>query len=94
MDDLDSELGAAVRTLVFALEKYPERVEILPVASLLLESARQNAKRPAYVKLAVPDDMVQGLRGSRDEDVLLLVKIPRETAQRSESRIILPGEVG
>ena len=60
-----------------------------------MESARQNARRPAYVKLAVPDQIVKALRGSADrrEDLYLMVKIPKETVERSESRIILPNEV-
>lgn len=80
--------------LKFALEKYPERVSAAPVKSLLMDSARQNAKRPAYVKLAVPDDVVKGLRGSAESDeVVLLVSVPRDLEERVESRIVLPGEV-
>lgn len=80
------------RQLAFALEKYAERVEAAPVASLLMDSARQNAKRPAYVQLAVPDEVVKALRGQRDTDLLLLVRVPREVLERAESRIVLPGE--
>jgi hypothetical protein len=89
MDDLR-------KALTWALEKYPERVELMAMQELVLESARQNPKRPAYVKLAVPDDLVKSLKGaSRDDhDLLLVVRVPREVLQRSESRIILPGEVG
>lgn len=82
------------RKLQFALDKYPERVEMVPVADLLLDSARQNEKRPAYVKLAMADELVKSLRGQRQQkDVLLLVRIPGEVLERSESRIVLPGEV-
>jgi hypothetical protein len=83
------------KALTFALEKYPERVELMPMQELVLESARQNPKRPAYVKLAVPDEVVKGLKGGapEDHDLLLVVRVPREVLQRSESRIILPGEV-
>jgi hypothetical protein len=81
------------RQLAFALDKYPERVEAAPVASLLMDSARQNAKRPAYVQLAVPDEVVKALRGQRsDSDLLLLVRVPHEVLERAESRIVLPGE--
>ncbi len=85
-----------LESLAFALEKYPERVEVAPVEELVMDSARQNAKRPAYVKLAVPDDVVKALRGSADKrrDLLLLVQIPKQVLERSESRIILPGEAG
>jgi hypothetical protein len=83
------------KALTFALEKYPEKVELMPMQQLVLESARQNAKRPAYVKLAVPDEMVKSLKGTQqaDHDLLLVVRVPREVLQRSESRIVLPGEV-
>ena len=80
--------------LAFALEKYPERVEMVEIHQLVTESARKNDKRPAYVKLAVPDDMVKGLRGRPEEtDLVLLVRVPRAVLERQESRIILPGEV-
>jgi hypothetical protein len=80
--------------LAFALEKYPERVEMVPLQELVTESARQNPKRPAYVKLAVPDDVVKGLRGRPEEtDLVLLVRVPRQVLERQESLIILPGEV-
>lgn len=81
--------------LKFALEKYPERVSTAPIRSLVMDSARQNAKRPAYLKIAVPDDLVKALRGSGEpEEVVLLVSVPREVESRAASRIVLPGEVG
>ena len=90
MQPLDEERQA----LAFALEKYPERVELAPLRDLMMDSARQNAKRPAYVKLAVPDDVVKSLRGSRDsDDLVLLVRIPKAVQERAESPIVLPGEV-
>jgi len=84
------------KALTWALEKYPERVELMAMQELVLESARQNPKRPAYVKLAVPDDMVKSLKGGPrdDHDLVLVVRVPREVLQRAESRIVLPGEVG
>jgi hypothetical protein len=85
-----------LRALAFALEKYPEKIELLPVEKLLIESARQNEKRPAYVKLAVPDDLVKALRGAPaqadERDLVLLVRLPHAVLERAESRIILPGE--
>jgi len=84
------------KALTWALEKYPERVELMVMQELVLESARQNPKRPAWVKLAVPDDLVKSLKGGQrdDHDLVLVVRVPREVLQRAESRIILPGEVG
>ena len=83
-----------VKTLKFALDKYPQRVEMASVQELLIDSARQNEKRPAFVKLAVPDQIVKSLRGSRDnKDQVLLIRIPGDVGERVDSRIVLPGEV-
>jgi hypothetical protein len=82
------------KALAYALEKYPERVEMVPIEQLVTDSARQNPKRPAYVTLAVPDEVVKSLKGSReDRDLVLLVRVPKEVLERSESRLVLPGEV-
>jgi hypothetical protein len=82
------------KSLTYALEKYPERVELVPIRELVTDSARQNPKRPAYVTLQVPDEIVKGLRGRPDDtDLVLLVRVPKEVLERSESRILLPGEV-
>ncbi|HEX9943806.1 MAG TPA: hypothetical protein VGG03_17475 [Thermoanaerobaculia bacterium] len=82
------------KALSYALEKYPERVEMVPIEQLVTDSARQNPKRPAYVTLAVPDEIVKSLKGGRDDrDLVLLVRVPKEILERSESRIVLPGEV-
>jgi hypothetical protein len=82
------------KALTYALEKYPQRVEVVPIDQLVTDSARQNPKRPAYVTLAVPDEIVKGLKGARDSrDLVLLVRVPKEILERSESLIVLPGEV-
>jgi len=94
--ELDSFLASSLTSLRYALEKYPERVEVAPIGELVIESARRNDKRPAFVKLAVPDEVVKGLRGGKpkdEQDLVLLVRVPREVLERQESRIILPGEV-
>ncbi len=84
-----------LKALSYALEKYPQRVEVVPVEDLVTESARQNAKRPAYITLSVPDEVVKSLKGRRDErDLLLLIRVPKEVLERAESLILLPGEVG
>lgn len=78
----------------YALEKYPERVELVPLEQVVIDSARQNAKRPAYVTLTVPDEVVKSLKGAREnKDLILLVRVPKEILERSESLIVLPGEV-
>jgi hypothetical protein len=82
------------KLLAFALEKYPERVETVPLEELVIESARQNAKRPAFVKLAVPDELVKELRGRhRGRRRVFLVAVPDEIEKRVDSRIVLPGEI-
>ena len=79
--------------LRFALDKYPQRVELVPLQQLVTETARENERRPAWAKIALPDELVKGLRGGDEGDMVLLVRVPREVLQRSESNIVLPGEV-
>jgi hypothetical protein len=82
-----------IKSLQFAVEKYPQRLDLLPVRDLLMDSARKNDRRPAYVKLAVPDEVVKTLRGKRENhDMIVLVRIPAEISERMQSRIVLPGE--
>jgi hypothetical protein len=84
-----------VKKLSFALEKYPQSVEIVAVRDLVLDSARQNERRPAFLKLAVPDELIKNLRGAKQQaDVVLMVRIPGEVLERADSRIVLPGEAG
>ena len=88
-------MQSPLKNLAFALEKYPERVEAVPIQELVTESARKNDKRPAFVKLSVPDEVVKQLRGrpGEDTDLVLLVRVPKEVLQRQGSLIVLPGEV-
>jgi hypothetical protein len=83
-----------LKALTYALEKYPQRVEMAHIEELVTDSARQNAKRTAYVTLSVPDEVVKSLKGRREErDLLLLVRVPKEVLERADSLIVLPGEV-
>jgi len=87
-------MATELEILKFAIEKYPQRVEAAAADRLLIDSARQSAKRPAYLKLAVPDEVVKSVRGpAGSKDIVLLVKVPREIESRAESRIVLPNEV-
>ncbi|MEE2775620.1 MAG: hypothetical protein VYE73_02525 [Acidobacteriota bacterium] len=87
-------MSEPLKNLAFALEKYPDRVEVAAVENLVMDTARQNPKRPAWVKLAVPDEMVKSLKGSRESsDLVLIVSVPREVLDRVDSPIVLPGEV-
>ena len=94
MNDDVMQIREALTALQFALDKYPERVEVAPVRDLVIETARQNPRRSAYLKLAVPDEVVKAVKGpeSKTQDMLLLVSIPKEVQERSQSSIILPGE--
>lgn len=81
-------------TLTYALENHPRSVEVVEMRRLVTESARQNPKRPAYVKLALPDEVVQSVRGRPDAgDTVLIVRIPNDIAARQDSNIILPGDI-
>lgn len=94
MEMEDSTQSHTTEALVYALENHPQKVEVIELRRLVMESARQNPKRPAYIKLAVPDELVKGLRGSgTDGDLLLMVRVPREVLERQDSRIILPGDL-
>lgn len=92
---MDNPQNNPRKSLAYALEKYPERIEMVPLRELVTESARKNDKRPAFVKLSVPDEIVKQLRGrpGDDADLVLLVRVPREVLQRQDSLIVLPGEV-
>lgn len=84
----------SLKTLTYALESHPHQVEVVDMRRLVMESARQNPKRPAYVKLALPDDMVQSVRGRPEAgDTVLVVRIPKDVTDRQESNIILPGDI-
>ena len=84
-----------VKALQFALEKYPEKLEVVPLHQLVTESARSNERRPAWAKVALPDEVIKGLRGGGDAsgELVLLVRVPRDVLSRMGSRIVLPGEV-
>ena len=82
------------KILAYALENHPEKVEMVDARELLMDSARQNPKRPAYIQLAVPDKFVKTLRGRADDaDLVLLVHIPKDVRERQSSRLILPGDL-
>jgi hypothetical protein len=74
------------------LEKFPNAVEVVPLESVLADSARGSAGGPGSLRIAVPDAVVKNLRGDpARRDVFLLVHIPRDLVEREASPIILPG---
>jgi hypothetical protein len=80
----------------FALANYPHLLQVTTVADVMVGSrrARPDVRRPASIELAVPDETVVNLRGEHDrQDLLLLVRIPREVIERSQSLVITPGEL-
>lgn len=87
-------MNTPTQQVAFALENYPDRVQVEPVETLLIDAARQNAKRPAFLKLAVPDDLIKQLRGRQGEhDLIALVRVPKDLLERAASPIVLPNEV-
>ncbi|HPR62635.1 MAG TPA: hypothetical protein PK014_00300 [Thermoanaerobaculia bacterium] len=77
-----------------ALEQHPGEVGVVDISEYIIDSAREKSDRPAYIKVAVPDHVVKNLRGDPSRrDKLCLVFIPHSLKERSESRIILPGEL-
>lgn len=78
----------------YALANWPQLLQVTVLGDLVTEAARGNDKRPAYMKLAVPDEMVKNLRGDeKQRDLVLVIRIPNEVVQRSKRLIVLPGEV-
>lgn len=78
--------------LVRAVTEAPNRLSAVRVdgTGALLDSARQNRKRPAYMAVAVPDGWVRNARGRHREklgDCFLLVRVPKEVLE-------LPPNVG
>ena len=58
------------------------RIEWMPVGALIMDGARRNDKRPAWLKVAVPDGYFTNLSGAPELlDQFLLVRIPRETVE-------------
>jgi hypothetical protein len=92
---MDSQQPDTIAALLRqALERFPQEVEVADLRRLVIDAGRRNEKRPAYVQLSVPDEVVKDLRGRPEKaDTLLLVRLPRELLERMERRIVLPGEV-
>ena len=58
------------------------RIEWMPVGALIMDGARRNDKRPAWLKVAVSDGYFLNLSGEPALlDQFLLVRIPRETVE-------------
>lgn len=78
--DLRLPSAAEVLSLLHVAERFhmPD-IEAVPLNALVMDTARQNDKRPAYIKVYVPDSWTLSLRGDQAlQDVFVAVRIPRE----------------
>lgn len=80
--------------LRYALANPSPEASFYTMGECYMESARQNDKRPAYVKVMVPDDWIKNIRGTKElQDVYIVAHFPREVWERYKSPIVLDGEV-
>lgn len=91
--DIDVTQHPLYKQLVFAIDHYPQRLTCFAIEKMLMETARSNDKRPAYIKFYTLDGIVKNLDGKDNlRDSYLFIRIPRDVVDRSKSPIILPGE--
>lgn len=65
--------------LVSVIQKEPKEIQFLPLNQVLIEGVRQNDKRPAWIKAAVPDGWVVNLmKNEKLTDGFILAKVSRE----------------
>lgn len=74
--------------------RFPEDVEVIPVAANLQGMARQNRKRSAYLRVNVDDELVKNLTSDRDRrDLVFFIRIPRFAVDAAAHGLELPGVV-
>ena len=75
---------AVMHLLTTALAHHLPRLSIFPIGEgLLMEAARSNDKRPAWIKIATLDSVVLNLVGNETlRDELLMIRIPREVVDK------------
>jgi hypothetical protein len=86
---------AKIKLIEYALNKHLGRCGMffLNDAGLMLDMARKNDKRPAWIKIAVPDEMVVNMKGRPGlMDAYVFIKVPREVVDKFNSPIIDPKE--
>lgn len=70
--ELAALLSAAIRNA-------PESCDFLPVNAVLVDGARQNDKRPAWIRISVPDSWVVNLmKNEKLLDGFVLARVERE----------------
>ncbi len=86
-----------LKLIAYTAQHHPKKLGILPLRDALMDMARQNGKRPAYLKIAVHDDVVKNLKGDEERmDSYYLVLIPRdvaEEAKRGGPLVLEPGRL-
>lgn len=88
-DPADADEAAVMRVIGYALQHAPERLSIFPVLNLLMEWARSNDKRTAYLKIATLDSVVVNAAGNpKLRDYYFMLRIPREIGDRAFSPIV------
>ncbi len=77
-----ASISMAQKVLERELNAPWSRIEWMPVGALIMDGARRNDKRPAWLKVAVPDGYFLNLSGEPALlDQFLLVRVPRETVE-------------
>lgn len=72
-----------VRALAVAYDALP--VVALDQPGVILQAARENDKRPAYLVLGVPDEIVKNQTGDPEQrDLILLVHVTRSLQRKIE----------
>lgn len=79
-----------IEKLIEYLQKYQNSIEIIEIEKTLLDSTRGKEGKFGTIKIAVPDELVKNLRGSKEKrDLILIVHIPNEIKKKMESPIII-----
>lgn len=80
--------------LAYALKHYAGQCRVHDARACYADSKRGKDGLEGTVTLHVPDEILLALRGPPADErfKLLLVVVPRDVEERSESLILLPGE--
>lgn len=76
-----------LETITGAVAGHADRLEGVLVNAVVIDSARQNDKRPAFLKVSVFDDWVRNMRGGAAlADAYIMLRIPRDVLEDVTSR--------
>ena len=97
----DFELGDFKQAMSWHLNQYGGKLAVQILDDFVVDSARARDDRPAYIKIAVDDSVVQELRGNKKRNAMLLVDLPMSTVlefaekrKAGGTRLITPNQVG